>query len=116
MTSPAGGISVYTTFPTPVGKDLCNAFYQVHRTDVECHANMALQDESAAFILASATKLKIQNNEYKVMIPILVNTSIIKKGDELQYYVPKVEVVKKERTVRKLEVGNKRAKVSHPAQ
>ena len=116
LTSPAGGISVYTTFPTPVGKDLCNAFYQVHTTDVECHANMALQDESAAFILASATKLKIQNNEYKVMIPILVNTSIIKKGDELQYYVPKVEVVKKERTVRPLEVANKRIKVSPHAQ
>ena len=58
---------------------------------MEDRGNMALQPELAPFILASATKLKIAGNEHTVKIPILVNTSNIKKGCELLWYVPKKE-------------------------
>ena len=58
---------------------------------MEDRGNMALQSEVVPFIPASATKLKISGNEHTVKIPILVNTSIIKKGDELLCYVPKKE-------------------------
>ena len=68
---------------------MCNAFYKVAETNLEDRGNMALQQEVASFILASATKLKIAGNEHTVKIPILVNTSNIKKGDELLWYVPK---------------------------
>ena len=67
--------------------------------------------------MASATKLKIPGNEHRVKIPILVNTSIIKKGDELLYYVPKAEVGKKEEKVRCLQIRpplTKKPKASMP--
>ena len=78
---------------------------------------MALQQEVASFILASATKLKIPGNEHRVTIPILVNTSIIKKGDELVYYAPKAEVEKRDKEVRCLQIRApvaKKPKVSTP--
>ena len=80
---------------TPVDKDFCNAFFVVGVTHLEDRGNMALQSEVVPFIPASATKLKISGNEHTVKIPILVNTSIIKKGDELLYYVKMEELEKK---------------------
>ena len=97
---------------TQIDKDFCNAFFVVGVTHVEDRGNMALQSEVVPFILASATKLKISGNEHSVKIPILVNTSVIKKGEELLYYVPK-EV--QEKVPAKLDMlqlkGAKRAKV-----
>ena len=73
----------------PVDKDFCSAFFVVATKSVEERGNMALQSEAVPFIMASAAKLKISGNEHNVKIPILVNTSVIKKGEELLYYVPK---------------------------
>ena len=63
-------------------------------------------------------KLKITGYEHIVKIPVYVNTSIIKKGEELLWYVPKVEKTEKtqtdERPVKGLEVvlSRKRQKTS----
>ena len=78
-------------FTMPIDKDSCNAFFVVQVTHSEDHGNMALQSEVVPFIPASATKLKIAGNEHTVKIPVLVNTSNIKKGCELLWYVPKKE-------------------------
>ena len=97
----------------PVDKDFCSAFFVVGVTHDEKRANMALQPETVQFIKASAGKLKITDNEHNVQIPILVNTSIIKEGEELLCYVPEV---KPEPTAKKIESlqlnAPKRAKVS----
>ena len=74
-----------------VSKDFCSAYFVVATTNVQEYANMALQSEMVTFIPASVGKLKVGGNEHNVKIPILVNTSVIKEGEELLYYVPKEE-------------------------
>ena len=72
-----------------VSKDFCSAYFVVATTNQQERGNMALQSELVSFIPATVEKLKIVGNEHKVTIPILINTSAIKKGEELLYYVPK---------------------------
>ena len=101
--------------PPPVEEKFCNAFWFVGATHVGELANMALVTEEASFILSSVGELRITGHEHIAKIPVYINTSIIKKGKELLWYVPKV--VKKEneeRPVRSLEVklGGKRLKTS----
>ena len=115
LTFPDGSASLYVMSTTTIDKDFCNAFFLVGATNVEDRANMALQSEVVPFIPASATKLKISGNEHIVKIPILVNTSIIKKGDELLYYAPKVERTDAEPKARALQLKtpvSKRPKVT----
>ena len=97
-------------FP-PVDKDFCSAYFVVATTNVQERANMALQSEVVPFIPASVGKLKIAGNEHNVKIPILVNTSVIKKGEELLYYLPKeVKSTHKKEIVLELKAA-KKAKV-----
>ena len=114
LTCPKGRRSLYTMSTTKIDADLCNAFFLVAVTHVKGRGNMVLLPEVVPFITASATKLKVLGNEYNVKIPVLVNTSIIKQGDELLYYVPKAEVEKKPTELKGLEMkasSSKRAKV-----
>jgi len=114
LTFPDGNTSLYNISTTQVDKDFCNAFFVVGVTHLEDRGNMALQSEVVPFIPASATKLKISGNEHTVKIPILVNTSIIKKGDELLYYVPKEEVERSHHKLNPLQLKkpmSKRAKL-----
>ena len=71
-----------------VEEQFCNAFWFVGKTHVKELANMELTTENVTFILASVGKLKISGHEHIVKIPVYTNTSIIKKGEELLWYVP----------------------------
>ena len=74
--------------------------------------NMVLQTENVPFILASCSKLKLAGHEHSVNIPIFVNKSIIKKGEELLYFVKKPVSIKLVREVKGLKfTSNKRVKV-----
>ena len=79
--------------PPHIVDHFCNAFWFVGKTDVKELANMELTTESVTYILASVGKLKISGHEHIVKIPVYTNTSIIKKGDELLWYVPKIEAI-----------------------
>ena len=104
--------------PPSVEDIFCNAFWFVGATHVKELANMALTTEDVTFTLASVGRLKISGHEHIVKIPVYVNTSIIKKGEELLWYVPMVEKTEKtqtdERPVKSLEVvvSSKRQKTS----
>ena len=113
LTCPDGRAFEYIMNKPTVDKHFCSAFFVVRVTHNEERANMALQSETAQFIKTSMGKLKITGKEHNVQIPILVNTSIIKAGEELLCYLPEV---KPEPTVKKIESlqlnAPKRAKVS----
>ena len=101
--------------PPVADENLCHAYYMVAVTHVKERANMALEPEEVSFLLSSVAKLRISGHEHVVKIPVFINTSIIKKGEELLWYAPKV--VKKEmeeRPVKSLEVklSGKRQKTS----
>ena len=85
-------------------------------THVKELGNMALVTEDVSFILASVQKLRISRPPHIAQIPVYVNTSIIKKGEELLCYVPKVEKTEKDEKLTKSLVvkvsGNKRQKTS----
>ena len=99
-----------------VDKNFCSAYFVVGMTHEIERANMELTEEAVPFILASTSKLRISGNEHTVKIPVLVNTSIIKEGDELLYFAKKVEVVKESKPPQALVVrSSKKAKVSHHA-
>ena len=66
-----------------------------------------------SFILASCSKLKITGHEHVVQIPTFVNTSIIKKGEELLWFVEKKVIESKPVPIKDLQVRPaKRAKVA----
>ena len=97
----------------PVDKDFCSAFFVVAVTHNEKRGNVALQHETTQFLKASAGKLKIAGNEHHVKIPIIVNTSIIKAGEELLCYVPEVKAGPRPEKIEPLQLNApKRAKVS----
>ena len=84
---------ITTMTPPHIVDNLCNAFWFVGKTDVKELANMELTTENVTYILASVGKLKISGHEHIVKIPVYINTSIIKKGEELLWYVPKIEAI-----------------------
>ena len=55
---------------------------------------MALAEEEGPFILASRSKLRISGHDHITKIPVFVNQSIIKQGEELLFFVEKEETVK----------------------
>ena len=111
LTCPNGSTSLYRMGVPSVSKDFCSAYFVVATTNVQKCANMALQSEMVTFIPASVGKLKIAGNEHNVKIPILVNTSVINKGEELRCYVPKeVKPTTKKEIVLELKAA-KKAKV-----
>ena len=75
----------------PNDAKLCNAYWSVGVTNELGVANMALVTEDATFILASVGKLRISDHVHIAKVPLYINTAIIKKGEELLSYVPKVE-------------------------
>ena len=98
-----------------VDEKLCNAYWFAGVTHELELANMALITEDVSFILASVGKLRISDHVHIAKIPVYINTSIIKKGEELLWYVPKVEKKDNdEKPVKGLEVkllgGGKRQK------
>ena len=111
LTRPDGSTSLYHMGFPPVDKDFCSAYFVVATTNVQERANMALQSEVVPFIPASVGKLKIAGNEHNVKIPILANTSVSAKGEELLYYVPKeVKTIVAPKVVLELKAA-KKAKV-----
>ena len=76
-----------------VDENFCSAYFVVAVTHVESLGNMELQTQNPQFLLASASKLRIAGHEHTVSVPILVNKSIIKQGEELLYFVPQVQKV-----------------------
>ena len=86
-----------------VDENFCSAFFVVAMTHVESLGNMELQTHSAQFLLASASKLRIAGHEHTVNVPILVNKSIIKQGEELLYFVPQVQKEKAKAETKGLE-------------
>ena len=66
---------------------LCSDFFVVQVTHVEEHGNMSLENKEVSFIPSSCSKLKISGHEHFVKIPVFVNKSIIKKGQELLWFV-----------------------------
>ena len=75
--------------PSSIDDNFCNAYFVVQATHDEERANMSLESKEVSFILASCSKLKITGHEHVVQIPTFVNTSIIKKGEELLWFVEK---------------------------
>ena len=74
--------------------------------------NMALETEDVSFILASSSKLRITGHEHIVNIPVFVNQSIIKEGEELLWFVKKEVIVRPPPEVKGLQLeSNKKAKV-----
>ena len=74
---------------------------------------MALPQEEVLFILASRSKLRTSGFEHSLKIPVFVNQSIIKQGEELFFYVKEEEIVNEPATVQGFQVNScKRAKVS----
>ena len=93
-------------------EEFCSAYFVVAVTNDEGLANMELKTHDSQFILASTSKLRLAGHEHTVSIPILVNKSIIKQGEELLYFVPKEKIVKAPAVVPGLEFKpNKRAKI-----
>lgn len=52
---------------------------------------MALVTEDVSFILASVGKLRITDHVHIAKVPLYINIAIIKKGEELLSYMPRVE-------------------------
>ena len=98
----------------PVADDyFCNAFFMVAMTHVKERANMALETEEVSFILSLASKLRIAGHEHIVKIPVFINTSIIKKGEELLWFAEKVVAEKPQQEVKGLELKlSKRQKIA----
>ena len=96
-----------------VDETYCNAYFVVAVTHDEQLGNMVMQTENVPFILASCSKLKIAGNEHIVSIPILVNKSIIKEGEELFLFEEKPVIEKKPAVVQGLEFRpSKKARVA----
>ena len=70
---------------------MCNAYWFIGVTDEKGKANMALVTEDVSFILASVGKLRITDHVHIAKVPLYTNIAIIKKGEELLSYMPKVE-------------------------
>ena len=94
---------LYSMGSPPIDEKYCNAYFAVATTHDEQLANMVIQTENVPFILASCSKLKIAGNEHIVSIPILVNKSIIKEGEELFLFEEKPVIEKKPAVVQGLE-------------
>ena len=88
---PDGSVYITVMSSPQVEEKFCNAYWSVAWTDVKELANMELVTEDVSFILASPSKLRISGHTYIAKIPLYINTAIIKKGDELLHYAPKVE-------------------------
>ena len=89
LTLPDKQTMLFSMGSPTVDEHFCSAFFLVAVTHDEELGNMLLQSENVPFILASSSKLKIAGHEHRVNIPIFVNKSIIKKGEELRYFVKK---------------------------
>ena len=99
--------------PPVADENLCNAYYMVAVTHVKERANMALEPEEVSFLLSSVAKLRISGHEHVVKIPVFINTSIIKKGEELLWFVEKVVTEKPQQAAKGLELKlNKRQKTA----
>ena len=93
-------------------KPFCYVYFVVAVTNDEQLGNMVLQTQDVPFILASSSKLRLSGYEHSVNIPISVNKSIIKKGEELLYFVKKAVIVRPPPEVKGLQFeSNKKAKV-----
>ena len=78
-----------------IDDNLCSELFVVQATHVEEHGNMSLE-----------------NNEHFVKIPVFINKSIIKKGQELLWFVEKDVTEKPTPEPQALQLKpNKRAKV-----
>ena len=86
-----GGDKVITAICQPGIDDVCNAYWFIGVTDEKGKANMALVTEDVSFILASVGKLRITDHVHIAKVPLYTNIAIIKKGEELLSYMPKVE-------------------------
>ena len=96
-----------------VDETFCNAFFVVAVTHVKELSNMTLETEEVSFILSSSSKLRIAGHEHIVKIPVFVNLSIIKEGEELLWFVEKVVSEKPPPELKGLQLkANKRAKVA----
>ena len=85
------GAKVITAICQPGIDNVCNAYWFIGVTDEEGKANMALVTEDVSFILASVGKLRITDHVHIAKVPLYTNIAIIKKGEELLSYMPKVE-------------------------
>ena len=87
---PDQSTTVYQMSQTSVDENMCCAFFVLQVTHNEELANMVLTHEEVPFIPA-AKKLKIAGNEHSVKIPVFLNNSIIKPGEELLTFIKKEE-------------------------
>ena len=87
---PDQSTTVYQMSQTSVDENMCCAFFVLQATHNEELANMVLTHEEVPFIPA-AKKLKIAGNEHSVKIPVFLNNSIIKPGEELLTFLKKEE-------------------------
>ena len=94
LTCPDGSAMVFNLGSPVVDQTFCSAFFVVRVTHEKELGNMALAEEEVPFILASRSKLRISGHEHIVKIPVFVNQSIIKQGEELLFFVEKEETVK----------------------
>ena len=90
--------------PPVADENLCNAYYMVSMAHVKERANMTLEPEEVSFLLSSVAKLRISGHEHVVKIPVFINTSIIKKGEELLWFVEKVVAEKQPQVDKGLEL------------
>ena len=111
LTLPGADQQMLFSMGTPlVDENFCSTYFVVGVTHDEHRGNMVLQTENVPFILASCSKLRLSGHEHSVSIPILVNKSIIKKGEELLHFVKKAAVDKKPAEVRAMEFKPSTAK------
>ena len=103
---------VYCLGTPSVDANFGSAFFLVGVTHDKTLANMVLTHEEVPFIPA-AKKLKIAGNEHSVKIPVFLNNSIIKPGEELLTFLKKEEKPERDKVVHGLvHRPAKKAKVS----
>ena len=96
---------------SPSCKDACGPMFMLRIENDETKANMKLQNESVAWHLPAFVGKQNKNPTVTVSIPCAVNTTVVKEGEELVLYRPKIVVAQeKKRVLASVDAKNKKAK------
>ena len=104
VVKPSGETSDYIIHGSQPDDKVQNVFWAIQPTSSEEDANVKLVDRESRFLLATTGKLRISGHEYTVQVHCFENHKVIKPGDELRYFVPKVEKQKQKKQVPELKL------------
>lgn len=96
VVKPSGETSEYLVHGSQPDDKVQNVFWAIQPTSSEEDANVKILVRECRFLLPTSGKLRISGHEYIVKVRCFENHKNIKPGDELRYYVPKIEKKKQQ--------------------